>query len=215
MLSPSGTLRIHFLLPNWLLPCDKSKSLGDMPGLCSAFIWVQRACSPWVYTLDDFPWAAMPIYHQVSASSLLNVVVEYAGALWILSINPLSGICKYFLPFYGLPFHLWIVPLEGLPSGKESTCQRRRHKRHGFNPWVGKVPGNRKWQLVPVFLPGNSMDRGTWWAIVHGVAMSWTQLNEWAHTHTHENVTQCPIYKVFMRIHRHVRKTHSKDCCKV
>ena len=24
-------------------------------------------------------------------------------------------------------------------SGKAPTCQFRRHKRHGFNPWVGKI----------------------------------------------------------------------------
>ena len=30
------------------------------------------------------------------------------------------------------------------------------------------------------------MDRGTWWAIVHGVAKSWTQLS--THTHTTHNV---------------------------
>ena len=23
-----------------------------------------------------------------------------------------------------------------------------------FNPWVGKIPWRRKWQLTPVFLPG-------------------------------------------------------------
>ena len=27
------------------------------------------------------------------------------------------------------------------PRGKESTCQSRRHKRRGFNPWVGKTHG--------------------------------------------------------------------------
>ena len=31
---------------------------------------------------------------------------------------------------------------------------------------------------------GNPMDRGTWWATVHGVAKSWTQLSNWTHTHT-------------------------------
>ena len=36
-------------------------------------------------------------------------------------------------------------------SSKESTCQFRRH---GFNPWIGKIPWRRKWQLMPVFLPG-------------------------------------------------------------
>ena len=45
---------------------------------------------------------------------------------------------------------------EGLPngaSGKESTCQCKRHKRHGFNPWVRKIPLKRKWQPIPVCLP--------------------------------------------------------------
>ena len=37
-------------------------------------------------------------------------------------------------------------------SGKKSTCYCRRHKRHRFNSWVGKIPWRRKWQ--PVFLLG-------------------------------------------------------------
>ena len=39
-------------------------------------------------------------------------------------------------------------------SGKESACQRRRCRRHRFDPWIGKVPWRRKWQPTPVFLPG-------------------------------------------------------------
>jgi len=35
---------------------------------------------------------------------------------------------------------------------------------------VRKVPWKRKWQPTPVFLPEKSMDRGAWWATVHGVA---------------------------------------------
>ena len=34
--------------------------------------------------------------------------------------------------------------------------QCRRLRRHGFNSWVGKTPWRRKWQLTPVFLPGES-----------------------------------------------------------
>ena len=41
-------------------------------------------------------------------------------------------------------------------SGKESACQRRKHRRLGFNPQVGKIPWRRKWQPTPVFLPGKS-----------------------------------------------------------
>ena len=39
-------------------------------------------------------------------------------------------------------------------SGKESTCQCRRCKEHGFNPWVEKIPWSREWQPTPEFLPG-------------------------------------------------------------
>ena len=41
----------------------------------------------------------------------------------------------------------------GGTSGKQSAWQCRRH---GFNPWVGKIPWRRAWQPTPVFLPGES-----------------------------------------------------------
>ena len=44
----------------------------------------------------------------------------------------------------------------GGASGKEPACQCRRHKRHRFDPWVGKTPLKRAWQPTPVFLPGES-----------------------------------------------------------
>ena len=43
----------------------------------------------------------------------------------------------------------------GLPcwlSGKEPATLFRRHMRHGFNPWVKKIPWRRAWQLTPVLL---------------------------------------------------------------
>ena len=41
-------------------------------------------------------------------------------------------------------------------SGKEPACQCWRHKRHEFDPWVGKIPWTRAWQPTPVSLPGES-----------------------------------------------------------
>ena len=41
----------------------------------------------------------------------------------------------------------------GGTSGKESTCQS---KRHGFSPQVGKIPWRRKQQPTAIFLPGES-----------------------------------------------------------
>ena len=77
----------------------------------------------------------------------------------------------------------------GFPGGasdKESACQCRRHKRHRFGPWVGKIPWRRKRQPTPVFLPGEH----------HGqrrlVGYSpWgckeLDMTERARTHTHTN----------------------------
>ena len=43
-----------------------------------------------------------------------------------------------------------------LRCGKEPACQCRRHKRCGFDLWVGKIPWRRAWQPTAVFLPGES-----------------------------------------------------------
>ena len=48
----------------------------------------------------------------------------------------------------------WGFP--GGASGKEPTCQCRRHRRCGFDPWVGKIPWSGAWQPILVFLPGES-----------------------------------------------------------
>ena len=68
--------------------------------------------------------------------------------------------------------------LSSSSSGKESTCQWRRCKRHRFNPWARKIPC-WKWQPTPVFLPGRIPYRGAWRATVHRVAKSHT----WLSTH--------------------------------
>ena len=62
--------------------------------------------------------------------------------------------CKYFqFPtlFYFKCLVIIISRLSQWLIDKESACQCRRH---GFDPWVGKIPWTRKWQPTPVFLPG-------------------------------------------------------------
>ena len=52
--------------------------------------------------------------------------------------------------------YIILAIFKGFPSGtsgKAPTCQCRRYKRRGFNPWVRKIPWRRAWQLTPVFLP--------------------------------------------------------------
>ena len=49
----------------------------------------------------------------------------------------------------------------GGASDKELACQCKKHKRRRFDPWVGKVPWRRAWQLTPVFLPRESHGQRT------------------------------------------------------
>ena len=73
---------------------------------------------------------------------------------------------------------------------KKPICQRRRHKRHEFHPWVGKISWRRAWQSTCL---ENPMDRGVWQAKVSGAAKSWTQLSNLSHTHVEwiETISQC------------------------
>ena len=63
----------------------------------------------------------------------------------------------------------------GGASGKESTCQCRRYKRQVPSPGEGN--GNP----LQYSCMENSVDRGSWWASVHGVPKSPTQLSKAAH----------------------------------
>ena len=75
---------------------------------------------------------------------------------------------------------------EGFPrgtSGKESNCQCRRHKRLGFNPWVGKISWRRYGNPLQHSCLENPLDRGAWWATVHGLEKSPTGLSNSVRMH--------------------------------
>ena len=48
----------------------------------------------------------------------------------------------------------------------------------GSIPGSGKAPGGGNSNPLQYSCLGNPMDRGAWWATVHGVAESWTRLSE-------------------------------------
>ena len=79
----------------------------------------------------------------------------------------------------------------GGASGKEPACCWRRLKRHGFDPWVGKIPWRRARQPTPVFLPGEphgqrSLAGYSPWGREESDTTEVT-----AHTHTH---TPMPLF---------------------
>ena len=120
-------------------------------------------------------------------------------------------ICSHFM-FYNtvleeervnLSYTSEVLGLRRWHSGKESVCQCRIFKRHGFSPWVGKIPWKRKCQPAPVFLPGKSvlLDRGAWQTTAHGVVKS-GRTTEQLNTHIYIwGLSQWAMYVAHLGIH--------------
>ena len=77
----------------------------------------------------------------------------------------------------------------GFPGGTvvESTCQSRRpgdSGRVGLIPGLGRSTGVGNGNSLQYSCLENPMDRRVWWASVHGISKSQTQLS----THTHKYI---------------------------
>ena len=82
-------------------------------------------------------------------------------------------------------------------SGKEFTCQCRRLKRRGFDPWVWKIPWTRKWQPIPIFLPGKFHRQKS--LVGYSPWVPKLDMIEYTHTHTHTHTRAC--IHIFYRRH--------------
>ena len=111
----------------------------DTPSL--ELSWIQSCAS---LPLTDFHLCPLPV---------VNHCCEYDHFLWVLWVLPAD--CLAMGPLGGHS-----VGFPGGASGKEPTCQCRRSKRRGCDPRVRKIPCSRKWQLTPVFLPGEFHGQG-------------------------------------------------------
>ena len=84
-------------------------------------------------------------------SKISPVCTRHGRHLQSISIHPFQSLfpkkhpnCAVLIVDMGLPW--WL-------SGKEPSCQCRRR---GFDPWAGKILWRKKWQPIPVLLPGIS-----------------------------------------------------------
>ena len=76
------------------------------------------------------------------------------------------------------------VGFPGGASGKEPTCQCRRHKRRSWIPGSERSPGGGHANPLQYPCLENHKDRGAWWAMVHRFTKSQTWLKQLS-THTH------------------------------
>ena len=74
-----------------------------------------------------------------------------------------------------------ILPLSfiGGSDSKESTCSA---EDEGLILESERAPGEGDGNPLQYSCLENSMDRGAWWATVHEVVKSWTQLSTLSHT---------------------------------
>ena len=113
-------------------------------------------------------------------NSVLLLALEIAGILnWVFTLP-----C-FFLYIYNIHY-------KGLPSDKEPTCQCRRHNRWGSIPGLGRSLRGEHGNPLQCSCLENPMDRGTWWATVHRVAKSQTEL-KWNTT----SITKCYINDIY------------------
>ena len=117
-----------------------------------------------------------PIYLPWSEGTRCHDLV-----FWMLSFKPTFSLSSFTFinRYYNFP---------GGASGKEPVCQCRKHKDVGLIPRLGRSPGGGHSNPFQYSCLENPMDRGAWWATVHGAAKSRTWLStDLAHTHAVES----------------------------
>ena len=66
----------------------------------------------------------------------------------------------------------------GFPGGSDGKTSACSAEDPGSIPGSGRSPGEGNGNPLQYSCLENSMDGGAWWATVHGVAKSWTQLSD-------------------------------------
>ena len=105
----------------------------------------------------------------------------------------------------------------GLPwllSGKESTCNAGDL---GSTPGSGRTPGEGNGYLLQYSCLDNSIDRGAWWATIHGVTKSWmterltlslTRSTQWNQRHRPQE-QQLNIKQHFINLKVRIKKKNN------
>ena len=101
---------------------------------------VLKECCRYTWSLRSMTWVIHKQYikHMGCRKNILAFPYTYVVC-----------VCVYMYTY----IHTYIHRLPWWLSGKEYTCQWRRHR---FDPWVGMILWRRKWQPKPVFLPRKS-----------------------------------------------------------
>ena len=148
-------------------------------------IWVE---------MDPYDATALFLYSECSTTLNFHVCGKLddsssTGLMSMWSSRSVAGWTSHthWPAWYFFPRFIGQVVL--VVKKKKNSPAKTGEVRLVFDPWVRKIPWRRAWQPTPVCLPGEPHgQRGIWWATVHGVAKSWTQLSN---QHTNRMVQGC------------------------
>ena len=121
-----------------------TRSWSQLSSNCVLWVCAGHKANPQIFTCGAVT-RHLPVQWALHMDLRCLRNTENSWLAWWTCWSPFPVlILSCYTAWWGLP--RWL-------SGKESTCQCRRHR---FNFRVGKIPWKRKWQPTAVFLLGKS-----------------------------------------------------------
>ena len=146
------------------LPKDKSLLISWLQSL-SAVILEPKKIEP--DTVSTFPPS---IWHEVMGLDAMILV------FWMLSFKPAFSLSSFtFIKRLLSSSSLYAMDFLVGSEGKASACNTGDL---GSIPESGRSPEEWSGNPLQYYCLENSMDRGAWWPIVHGVAERWIKLSD-------------------------------------
>ena len=100
----------------------------------------------------------------------------------------------------------------GFPGGSDGKVSDCNARDQGLSPGLGITPGRRNGNPLQYSCLENSMDRGAWWATVHRVAKSQTQMSNFTSLHFNCTIALESAFLLFLFDYRIFKHIHIEKC---
>ena len=139
--------------------------------MCRVFSCVRRGCLLWPVHFLGKTLLVFALLHSVFQGQIPYNIQYLSLSVWLISLSIICPRPMHTLQKALFHYSLWLnnIPLPSGSNGKISTCNTGDR---GLIPESGRSPGEGNGNPLQYSCLENSMNRGTWWATVHGVTKS-------------------------------------------
>ena len=120
----------------------------------------------------DSSLSAYTFFKKLFSSSSLSAIRVVSSAYLRLLITINSVLLRFYFHGY-FPSSCYLKSYQVVLLVMQLPMQETK-----VNPVWGRSPGGGNGNPLQYSCLGNPMDRGAWWATVHGVSKNWTQLKQ-------------------------------------